>query len=219
MNGIVENLSLVQKFLKALTWTKLIQLTLFLTILGLALALYETREYLHEFTKYPRISQYATPVYTLGKETKDEINTIVSRSELIVGIVVSTVDFQKNTRHIIYRNTDSSDLKDLYENNNKLLTTEIPMFNDDVTNNARMVDLINGEFVCHPYVNSIDAIINPRTVPYAHTVCSNGIPPFYGMFSGVVSIITSRAPTVTESAQLRELTRSLSSKIYERDFK
>jgi hypothetical protein len=219
MNGVVDNLSLIQKFLKSLTWTKLVQLTLFLIILGLALALYETREYLHEFAKYPRISQYATPVYSVGKETKEEINSIVSRSELIVGMVISTVDFQKNTRHIIYRNTDSSDLRDLYENNNKLLTTEIPMFNDDVTNNARMVDLINGEFVCHPYSNSIYAIINPKTVPYAHTVCSNGIPPFYGMFSGVVSIITSRAPTPTELSQLRELTRNISSKIYERDFK
>lgn len=218
MNGVVDNLSLVQKFLKSLTWTKLIQLTLFLVIIGLALALYETREYLHEFTRYPRISQYSTPVYSIGKETKEEISTIVTRSELIVSIAVSTVDFQKNTRHVIYRNTDSRELNELYETN-KLITTEIPLFNDDIINNGRMVDLINGEFVCYPYPSSVDAIMNPKTSKYAHTMCSNGIPPFYGMFRGVVSIITSRAPTVTELAQLRELIRNLSSKIYERDFK
>jgi hypothetical protein len=219
MASIVENISLVQRFLKALSWNKILQLFVFLLLIGVSVALYETREYLHEFTKYPRIGQYTAPVYSLSTETKAEIELIVSRSDLIVGVVIATVDFNRNTRHILYRNTDNSGLRDLYNNSNTNVVGELPLFNNDTVNNARMVDLINGEFVCHPYANSIDAIVNPATIPFAHTVCSNGIPPFYGMFSGVVNVITARAPTPPEISQIRELTRSLALKIYERDFK
>jgi hypothetical protein len=110
-------------------------------------------------------------------------------------------------------------LRDIYNNNRASVSAELPLFNDDTINNARMVDLINGEFVCHPYANSIDAIVNPATIPFAHTVCSNGIPPFYGMFSGTVNIITVKAPSPAETSQIREVIRNLALKIYERDFK
>ena len=213
------NLTLIQAFLKILTWTKLFQLTMFFVIVGLAFALYETRSIFIEYTKHQRIGHYDSPTQVIGKTSKDEIDQIVTHSDLIVSVIISTVDFQKNTRHIIYKSSDDSNLRKIYENEDKKLSNDVPLFNNDTINNGRMVDLINGEFTCYPYNNSIDALLIPTTIPYADTVCSNGIPPFYGMFSGVVSVVTKRAPTATEVAQLREVTRNLASKIYERDIK
>jgi len=213
------NLTLIQAFLKILTWTKLFQLTMFFVIVGLAIALYETRSIFIEYTKHQRIGHYDSPPQVIGKTSKEEIDQIVTHSDLIVAIVVSTVDFQKNTRHIIYKSSDDRNLRKIYDDEDKKLTNDVPLFNNDTINNGRMVDLINGEFTCHLYNNSIDALLIPASIPYANTVCSNGIPPFYGMFSGVVSVITKRTPSATEVAQLREVLKNLASKIYERDIK
>lgn len=213
------NLTLIQAFLKILTWTKLLQLTVFFIIVGLAVALYETRSFFIEYTKHQRIGQYKSPPQALSKKSREEIDMLVVQSDLIVSIIISTVDFQKNTRHIIYKNSDDSNLRKIYDTDDRGLSGDVPLFNADTINNSRMVDLINGEFTCHSYSNSIDAMLTPTTIPFANTVCSNGIPPFYGMFSGVVSVILKRNPTASEIAQLREVTRNLASKIYERDIK
>ena len=82
-----------------------------------------------------------------------------------------------------------------------------------------MIDLINGEFVCSPFTDTIGSKIIPELAKHIHTVCANGIPPYYGKFLGIVSIYTKRAPLPEEQDQIRSIAKNLSSMIYDNNFK
>jgi hypothetical protein len=221
MAGVSDNLSVISKFMSSLSWRKIAQLSVLVFILLLALVIYELRESIHDLAIQPRITKHAPAIQKLSKMSMDEIDTIVEKSELISGIRIVVVDFQKNTRHVIYRAIKDRALVAIYAKDGATNgpSQEIPLFDNDVANNKRLVELINGDFVCTPYAESIAAILRPATIPFSTTVCANGIPPFYGIFSGTVSVALKRPPTAFEINQLRELTRNLALVIYERDFK
>lgn len=218
INGqdILEKLSIFQRILQMLSWKKIGQIATVAFIFIVVLTVYELRDKIHDIPL--RISgNYTTPIASLSKQSIEMINLAVTSSELIVGIRIVTVDFHKNTRHVIYSFSDDAALEQIYTKSDTSMI--FPLFTDDVVNNKRIVDLINGEYICDPYPETIGAVTTPTTKAYIHTICANGIPPYYGIFSGIVSISTHRQPTVTEYAQLRELARSMATVIYERDLK
>jgi hypothetical protein len=101
---------------------------------------------------------------------------------------------------------------------------EIPLFNSDPINNVRMSKLINGEFICDPFKDTIAYKLAPATnksvvTNIVSTVCANGIPPTYGRFTGIVSVYLKTVPTQEENDRIRTLSRDLSLGIYERDLK
>lgn len=215
---MLDKLSFVQQFLKALTWTKLAQLTVFLVIVALAWAAYESRESLYNYVTRTKIS---TSVYfvKVSKHTSESIKATVDKSPAIVGAQIAIVDFQKNTREVVYTHTDNPELKKIYEDFEKNNAFDLPLFNADVANNKRLVELINGEFVCTPYAETIGYRLVPESGKYIITVCSVGIPPFYGKFSGIVSIYINKALTAEEVDQLRILAKTISTAVYEKDFR
>lgn len=214
----INDLNTVKQFLNTLSWKKIAQMTVFIIVITLSWLLFEARNSIINF-----VTQDVTHVKAvikikpeLSKTTKNMIDLTVDKSELIIGIIVVSVDFQKNTRQVIYVKTDEPSLMDtaMHAMQSSL---EIPLFNSDPINNKRMTDVINGEFICTKYSDTISAQIYPETKKSIETICISGIPPYYGAFNGVVGIITKRALTTDEIDQLRVISRNISSTIYDKE--
>jgi len=219
MSGFIDiNLTSVRVLLNTLTWKKISQLVVFLFIVALAWSGFETRESIYNFIRQERIT--TTPVIrNISKLTSYDIDKAIEQSELIVSMQVTVVDFQRNIRSIVYTGVDNVALKDIYSRFELGTFKELPLFNNDVVNNKRIVDLINGEFSCGVYTESLLYKMLPETGQYIKYSCSNGIPPFYGKFTGMVTVYTNRVPTPEEVDQLRAVLKHISSIIYDRDFK
>ena len=80
-----------------------------------------------------------------------------------------------------------------------------------------MSKLINGEFICDPFKDTIAYRFAPSADSIVATVCANGIPPIYGKFTGILSVYLKRVPTQEEIDRIRTLSRDLSLEIFERD--
>lgn len=219
MDSFLSKLSALTGLLKTLSWLKIAQLVTLIFVLFLGWSTYELRENIYSYITQPRLTQHAPTTVKLSKKTTNTIVSSVNKSDLIVGIQVTIVDFQKNTRTVILTHSDDRNILEVYEAYKDKGTLDFPVFNTDVTNNKRMIDLINGEFVCSPFTDTIGSKIIPELAKHIHTVCANGIPPYYGKFLGIVSIYTKRAPLPEEQDQIRSIAKNLSSMIYDNNFK
>lgn len=220
MFNLLSKIEQIKNFLGVLSWEKILQVTTLIIILIISWATFENRESIYNFVNQKKLSTSRQKNIYLSKKTTDEIDSSVTRSSIIIGVQVVVVDFQSNTRTVVYTYTDNRELMHAYNRYAATnITQEIPLFNSDTANNNRMIALINGEFLCNDFNGSIGAKYAPETVDYIHTICSNGIPPFYGKFTGIISVYLGKKPTAEEVDQVKTLSKKLSSIIYENDLK
>lgn len=215
---IIDKISALRSFINALSWRKISQLAVLLLLVGSAYVLFELRNSIYGLFNGTKISN--TPYhFEISKQSADHIDSIVKKSDLIVGIQITIVDFQRNSRSIVYTNTDVSELNYIYSMYFEQNGVTLPLFNSDTVNNERLVSLINGDYICKPYNETILYRLTPDSAKYIEVTCSTGIPPFYGKFSGTVTILLKREPTPEEIDQIRGLSKDISNMLYERDFK
>ena len=217
MPSLNYNIEDVNRFLGLLSWNRIFLLIIFLFIIGLTWATYENREVIYGYASQKRIEPTAPLVQTLSKATAGEIDAIVNKSEIIVGMNVTLADFQKNQRRTIYRSIEMSELKSIFEEYSKNSIGNLPLFNEDVGNNHLIVELINGEFTCRPVAETMTGKLVIGVNRYISTICMNGIPASYGKFTGIISVHLKRVPTNSEYDQLRSITRGMATLIYEKD--
>lgn len=209
----------VRKFLSVLTWKKLIQLIVFLFIMGLTWATYENRGAIYGFASQKRIDPSSPHVKELSKSTQTEINKIVEKSDNIVAIQIILADFQKNERVIIYTyiEDEALELKNIWLKYSNNAIGNMALFTDNVADNKVVVDLINGEFNCRPYVDTINVRLSPESAKYVKYTCSNGIPASFGRFTGIIVVYLKHQLTPEEYDQIRSVSRTLATTIFERD--
>jgi hypothetical protein len=196
----------------------MILLTAFLVILGFSYAMFDNRYAVYEFFRYSRIAPPAS-VVKLSKSSVTEIKKAVAQSDLVVAIQITLVDFQRNTRVVVYTEIDDPALRDLYTAFMEKAPAELPLFNTDMINNQRLVNLVNGEFVCTPYIDTLGAKLLPQTVPYLSTLCAGPVPPLYGRFAGIIGIYLARSPTPVEIEQIKTLSKNLGLMVYNNDLR
>lgn len=216
MSNFIENLGIL---LQKLTWVKIFQFAILLFILALGWTYYKTSDQVLDYLKRDKIVSRLPPIKKLSDSTIRDINLQASKTPaFIVGISVVTVNFQKNSKYIIYLGSYNSELDSIFSRYN-ILNLELPAFTQNTAQNSRIVDLINGEFVCDEYTQTGLASEMPETSKVIGYVCATGIPPYYGKFVGSVNIYLKRKPTSEEFDQLRVLARNLSTTVYERELK
>lgn len=203
-----EKLKLLQAFLKFLNLSRLLYLTWFLLICVAAISFWENRAFIYGQVRPGKITVDKIPVI-VSPSTEAIIKSTVFNSTLISAIAVVSVNFEQNTRQLVYFLTD--DL--IFENSYKKFITDnlnksVPLFNADPENNRRLIALINGEFVCSPFT----ATTTYRFAPDVdiQTVCSVGVPPYFGKFRGTVMVYLKTTPSSEELAQVRVTLRDLS---------
>jgi hypothetical protein len=144
------------------------------------------------------------------------IDTAVARDPIIVGVQIIRVDLKKNVRYILYSSLKDPAVKKLYlgfiaDN----ITVEVPIFTKNAVQDAIMLSIINHEFVCYPFTDTISYELVPALAPYIKTVCSTTIPVQYGNFEGFVAVFLSRVPTETEKDLIRIESKVISGLAYE----
>lgn len=151
----------------------------------------------------------------LSAEVSAKINAMMDKSSIINGVQVVKVDLKRNIRYIIYFDWKTPEIKDLYEQFSKTrITSEIPVFTEDELQNMRMVRLMNHEYDCTPFKDTLSYKLVPEATNYISTICSISIPPAFGEFKGIVALSLNKIPNNDEKEIIRRILIDMSSEIY-----
>jgi hypothetical protein len=144
------------------------------------------------------------------------VDNTIDRIDIINGAQIVKVDLQRNVRYIIHAQIKDPELRKLYEEfSNSRITTEIQVFSKDDVQNARIIRLMNHEFDCTPYKNTLSYQLVPESAKFVTTVCSISIPPAFNEFKGIIAVTLSREPSEYEKSVIRIALIELSNRIYE----
>jgi hypothetical protein len=213
------NISTLAELIDSLTWTKIIQTTILILILGISWGLWENRATIYNSLKVTaRIETDNALVLNLSNTTIFLLDdTTAKMKSLIGGMQVVNVDFKKNSRSSSYFAFSDINLKTAFANYQASKIADVPLFTDSEVNNQRIINLINGEFICNDFKDTMAIKAIPRAADTITTICAISIPPYYGRFSGYMNIYLLRKPTVDETTAIRQIARDVSLKIYETD--
>ena len=212
----------VRQLLKTISWAKIAQVTVLFLVLFLAWITYATRDTIVQYiTENHNIhsNEELTPDIThLSKTTQQDIKTIVNNSPVISMISVEVLNFRTNSRYTIFMYTSDAQLDNVYHDQHYGMV-QVPIFRENTTYNRRLIGLINGEFECDPFTNTDESVTKPTLNSFVNFVCSSGIPPYYGKIVGILNIYLRQRPSNNDIDQLRIVSQTLSSELYERDLR
>ena len=155
--------------------------------------------------------------FGISDTSKNRIKQIVDIDELISAIIVANVDIRNNRRIALHWYSDDTSLQKSIDALFANKYGGIPLFTSDEKNNETIVSIINGEFSCNSYKDGGNAGVFPgleNRLPY---ICRAPLPPYYGQFSGYVTLSLNRVPTADELTALKAETINISTEIYFRD--
>ncbi len=157
--------------------------------------------------------KFPTPVRNQGisKGAQARIINIVEKTDIIEGIIIVDVDLQRNTRHSIFVSIKDKDIQDLYDKFvNGSVTFEVPFFTGEDVDDQRLIRVMNHEFVCGPFKDTIVYRYAPTASNRIKVVCAISVPPSYGTFKGIVGIYLKVEPTDTQKDQIRIYIKEIS---------
>lgn len=158
-----------------------------------------------------------SPVFTISDTTKTRIKTLTDTNDLIIGVTILNADIRNNRRVPIYWYSDDTQVQARLESLFSGRYGGIPLFTSDEKNNENIVGVINGEFACATYAGGGNSALFPGLDNRFPFVCRTSLPPYYGQFSGYVTIALNRIPTQPELDALKSEALNISTEIYFRD--
>ncbi len=216
MQNFINFLAVIQKFIKIITWVKIAQLTAMLSIIAIVYALFDNRMSIIKYGAQHRITN--SPAITkLSKNTINELDSFVAKSNSVIGVHIALIDFQKNLKHIVYSKSTNIALDVLTNKYLDSISSDLPLFDDNTVNNKHIIDIINGEFICYPVEDSNIIKLNSAITQYVKTVCAVGIPPYYGKFDGIIWVYINKPLSPTDYSQLQYTLKTISLHIYDHD--
>ena len=151
----------------------------------------------------------------LSEQLRKEVNADLDRVDIINGVQVVKIDLTRNVRFLIHTYWKTSELQRLYDDFSKTrITSEIPVFSKDEVQNARIIRIMNHEFDCTPFKDTLSYKLVPESANHIAVVCSISIPPAFSEFKGIIAASLSRVPTEIEKAFVRNALMDISNNIY-----
>lgn len=143
------------------------------------------------------------------------IDRSVEKNPNFVAIQVVKVDLRKNIRFIEYTSIRDPETRNLYNTfvTNRI-TREVPVFTGKESQDSKMISIINHEFICYPFTDTISYEYVPELSKHISTVCSTTIPAFSGKFSGFIAVFLKTPPSATEKDIIRLESIKLSTESY-----
>ena len=163
-----------------------------------------------------KIVAYDTEFSTLSPQTIMKIDIFLHSHPGYMGIQVTAMDLSKNTRHVVYSHLESNEFQKIYMNyiSNRISHISPIFTNNNEANNARMIRIINHEFVCSPISESMLFKNLPASASFIKTICSTSIPPSYGNFVGSVNLYLTAEPTESEIRTIQMHLKEISADIF-----
>ena len=206
-------------FIKLLSWQKIIQTFVFIAILIAAWGMWENRVVIYNSVRVSAKVETNEPLYiTLSQDSISYIEEIAKKSNSrIAGVQIVSVNFRKNTRITSYFSISEPILKSDYDTFLRNKITDTPLFVENETNNQILINLINGEFICSDFKDTIAVKLFPNAQSKILTICSVSIPPYYGRFSGYMNMYLYKKLSADDVIFIKQLSRDISLRIYEND--
>lgn len=200
------------KVMNFLSWKKICILLLTVIILGGGVLFIQY----DNFSLHKRIPTAGDNVKLLNisRATKMRIHNLVTKSDLVIGVRVLTLNFQRNVRVDTYTEIDNPDVQKVYDKFTNNRVYDVPIFTDSVASNNRILHIINGEFTCTPFKESLSYKLVPEAAQYIESICTIGIPPYNNDVSGMISIYFKRTALPEEKAEMFQVMRDLALTIY-----
>ena len=162
------------------------------------------------------IGNMVNETFNVSDITKQEFAEYAASDKSIAGIAIISADLRQNLRTAVFFYGNGNTAK--YNQQGRLLPIDqLPLFTSDDENNRQMVKLINGEFFCVPYSSTIMAHASDEPHNELVAVCRASLPPYFGHFSGFISVLLTIDPDLEKQSELKNRLESLATQVYFRD--
>lgn len=143
----------------------------------------------------------------ISVQTKAQLTEIVLTSKIIKLIMITEIDTKNNQRFTRWLFANDALSKKIRENDKLMLP--LPMFNTDNQNTQQMIGVLNNEFVCTPFSQTVHYSRISALSPPLTTICQLAVPlPRFGLFAGIITIgLTSNLTKDQQDAMKLEVSR------------
>lgn len=141
----------------------------------------------------------------------------VDREDVVIGIVLLSVDIRNNTRMPVFWYSDDAIIQRGLNLGFESRYSGIPLFTSNDRNNAMVVSSINAEFKCGTFNETGTEIVLPGLGNKVAYICNSSVPPFFGHFSGYMSVLLDRTPTEHDMDVMKAEVINMSNEIYLRE--
>jgi len=210
---------LLTKIIKRLSFRRILVVSITLLVGITAFTAYENRNRLFAAAELslPIRNNMVGSTFTVGAETRLEINERVKRDSSIVGMSVSTADLRMNESHVLFFSSDDLQLTTIANNQIAINDFRLPIFSQNDENNDEVIKLINGNFSCSNFNDTLQARLTPEMSSTVKMICRSSVPSYYGYFSGFVTVYLNEQYSIDRQAHLKITTDRLSVDIYFKD--
>lgn len=211
--------SLAAKVLRVISLKNVAIWTFAALVALLGYTLFENRKSIIEYLIEGPVTEAPSQIteFAVSDTSKQRVKQLVDIEPLINSIVILNADIRNNRRIPIYWYSDDLSVTRALDINFGDRFGGIPLFTSDEKNNENVVGIINGEFACNTYADGGNSSIYPNLANALPYVCRASLPPYYGQFSGYITITLNRIPSADELATLKITALNIATEIYFRD--
>jgi len=199
------------KVMNFLSWKRIFLFSVLISIICVAILFIQYDNFFHR--RIPTAGD-KVKLLVVSRGTKMRIHNIIDKSNLVIGVGILTLNFQRNIRVDTYTEINNQEVQKLYDKFVDNRVYDVPIFTDDIKINNRTLHIINGDFTCIPFKDSLSYKLVPSAAPYIDSICTIGVPPYNNDVSGMISVYFKRQPLPEEQEEIFQVMRDMSMTIY-----
>lgn len=155
--------------------------------------------------------------WELSDRTREQLTALTAQQPLVGFVSVVQVDLKRNRRWVRFRATHDEALAEALADAGTRASLPQPVFDMDPKNTQQMVAVLQNEFSCARWGDTVYARFAPGLGARVPVVCRLAVPPFYGRFAGYLTLGLTAPATKAELDTLRLEAARLAVEIYLRD--
>jgi hypothetical protein len=152
-------------------------------------------------------------------DTRARIEAFVKREQLVKFVTISGSNIRINQREILYAFSNDPYINTLFELAEADQGTTFTLFGTNEAENSQIVSMINGEFRCDEFKSTSFSTRMPELERFTQTICRISLPPYYGEFSGYITIGVSAGATPALIERIRLEGSRISTELYFKNFR
>lgn len=178
---------------------------------------YENRSKVLALLAAPSPSNTVGLTFKVGQVTQRQLQEVVTAEPTIIGVTVFSTDLRLNQARALYFFGDDQTLTPVVTRAISTGSDRVPLFTGNDQSNLHTIRLINGQFACIPFDQSLFGKLYPELNDTVKTICRTSIPSYYGYFSGYIEAYLTEVPSPERELQFKLFIEKLANEIYFRD--